>query len=249
MSMRGIKLVLGSLCLVSHSFAAAEPVAVQLGDVHLEDHVQVLQLGNTAPGVTSEASLHIPTFTPDGQVRVYCDGPFLKCRWADRDERTDRPSPGGTLAFRFEPKEVATEPHTLIITDQRGKPQVLIVVHYLMFKTATIAQTFKTSNLASGLGKDWGPWYDVCSGPAPPGYTVTKENFEIEGGNRGCHSWGECNLKQSDNENVCYEFRLQGKEAKFPDAAEIVKAQGNLQVSWVLIPTPPRLERVPPPAE
>lgn len=221
-------------------------VTVQLGDVHLRDPVQMLTLGNVAVGSEATGELTIDVEPASQKLRVYCEGQYLFCRWAEQEQRTDHPSKGGKLLFRFAPASLEPQPHSMIITDDRGKPIALIVVDYQLLAKKSVELKLQTPGLASGFGKDWGPWYTVCSGPAPKGYTLSSEGFGVTGPDgRGCTAWVNCERHQRNDQNVCWVFQVQGREAQFPDGADIVKANATLTVTWDLVPLTPSLVAIP----
>jgi len=241
----GITLLLQSPILAAPPSRAARTVTVEMGDVQLQESVQLLGFGNVAPGMESKAALKITPQQTSMKIRVFCEGPYAFCRWTDRDERSDRPSAGGTLEVRFAPSQAVAEPHSLIVTDDRGKPITLVMIDYEMYDAAIATLTLRTPGLVSGMGKDWGPWYSVCAGPAPNGYTLRNDEFGVSGPDgRGCTAWVNCERVKYDNENVCWKFQVQGREAKFPDPKEEVKANASLTVRWTLVPTPPVLSRI-----
>jgi len=123
----------------------------------------------------------------------------------------------------------------------------MVTVDYQLFFQESFSQTFRTGNYASGMGKDFGPWYDVCSGPPLTGYALSNQSFDMSGDDgRGCLSWGKCESpsKAADG-GACARFQLQGKEAKFPDAMEVKHGSATLRVTWSLIRSEPRLLQVP----
>lgn len=238
------------LSLQSHILVAAtnrptRVVTVEMGDVQLQESVHLLRFGNVAPGMESKATLKITPQPSSMKIRVYCEGAYAFCRWTDRGERSDRPSAGGTLEVRFAPSQAVPEPHSLIVTDDRGKPITLVMIDYEMYDAAIATLTLRTPGLVSGMGKDWGPWYSVCSGAAPHGYTLKNDEFGVSGPDgRGCTAWVNCERVKYDNENVCWKFQVQGREAEFPDPQEEVKANASLTVRWTLVPTNPVLARI-----
>jgi hypothetical protein len=229
--------------------AAAPAARVQLGETVLTHPIQVLRLGNIAAGTETHVVLAVRREPAGPELRVFCEGPFVACRWLDRSERTDRPSAGGDLEVRLAPASAKSTPHFLIVSDERGKPITLVNVDFQLFAENRLRTVLATPSLVSGLGKAWGPWYDVCSGPAPPGYALAGDDFSVEGPERGCGSWVNCERTHRDSSNVCWKFQIQGREAVFlKNPHETVKATGKLVVSWDLVASTPKLEPLEPTA-
>src|SRR5947209_4997356 len=61
----------------------------------------------------------------------------------------------------------------------------------------------------SGLGEQWSEWYSVGLGKAPKGYTVSEVEFWLTG-ERSCGRKAECRQILRSNQQVVWEFRLQG---------------------------------------
>ncbi len=71
--------------------------------------------------------------------------------------------------------------------------------------------TANSGQKVSGVGHRWSPWYRLVVGKAPGGYTIQRVEFWLTG-DRACGLWAECReLIRSDNE-VSWEFRLQGHD-------------------------------------
>jgi hypothetical protein len=62
---------------------------------------------------------------------------------------------------------------------------------------------------ASGLGDVWSPWYRLGVAKAPNGYTIQSDDFWLTG-DRACGAWAECREVIRNNNEVLWEFRLQG---------------------------------------
>jgi len=82
---------------------------------------------------------------------------------------------------------------------------------------------------ASGVGERWSPWYQLSVGKAPVGYTVKKSEFWLTG-DRSCGTRAECHeLKRSDEE-VVWEFRLQGDDQG--GIRKEVFSEGHMRVTY-----------------
>ena len=62
----------------------------------------------------------------------------------------------------------------------------------------------------SGVGKSWSKWYRLEMGKAPSGYTVQKAEFWLSG-DHACGASAECREITRDDQQVLWEFRLQGQ--------------------------------------
>lgn len=62
---------------------------------------------------------------------------------------------------------------------------------------------------ASGIGHAWSPWYRLGVGKAPGGYTLQKIEFWLTG-DRACGAWAECRELARGDDQILWEFRLEG---------------------------------------
>jgi len=62
-----------------------------------------------------------------------------------------------------------------------------------------------------GTGKRWSKWYRLGIGKAPNGYTVQKAEFWLSGAH-ACGASAECREIARDDQQVFWEFRLQGHD-------------------------------------
>lgn len=63
----------------------------------------------------------------------------------------------------------------------------------------------------SGVGKQWSPWYRLEVGKAPKGYTLHRVEFWVDGG-RSCGEGAECREILKSDQQIVWEFRLQGHD-------------------------------------
>ena len=82
---------------------------------------------------------------------------------------------------------------------------------------------------ASGAGKNWSPWYQLAAGKAPSGYTVSKAEFWLTG-DRSCGEFAECREVQRSDQQVLWEFRLQGNESS--GVPKVVFSEGHIRVTY-----------------
>jgi hypothetical protein len=68
---------------------------------------------------------------------------------------------------------------------------------------------------SSGLGRNFGATYPVCSDTLSPDQRIVDHHFRLEG-DRACGSWSSCTLIKSSPKEVCYAFSLQGHDEWFP---------------------------------
>lgn len=93
-----------------------------------------------------------------------------------------------------------------------------------------IPKVFSSGPKASGLGANLSEWYELCSDPASPGYRVGSVQFTLTG-DRSCGAWSECKESRHTQDQVCYQFRLQGHNEWFPPRPAF--SEGVLKVSFV----------------
>ena len=82
---------------------------------------------------------------------------------------------------------------------------------------------------SSGAGNHWSDWYPLGAGKAPQGYTVRKVEFWLTG-DRRCGEVAECRQVQSSDQQVLWEFRLQGNETD--GVAKIATSEGHIRVTY-----------------
>ena len=80
----------------------------------------------------------------------------------------------------------------------------------------------------SGVGKDWSNWYQLGIGRAPSGYTVNKAEFWLTG-DRSCGVLAECREVQRNDQQVLWEFRLEGND---DGKARIASSEGHIRVAY-----------------
>jgi hypothetical protein len=228
-----------------------EPLEIGLGETIRRDAILLLNLGNVAVGQT--VSLTLSVSRPAGgadAVWLFCEG-YLRCQWTD-GSRTDEGrilKHEDGLKVTFTASEPRPAPSYIVINNRTSHVLNWITVDYTLFPKRVIPFDLSTPGYISGNGKRWGPWYDVCSGAAPPAYHLLPERvrFEVSGDDgRGCGAWVNCEGRQNDSANVCWRFQIQGKEYKlFQTADETKNASARLHVEWELSSQPATL--VPPP--
>lgn len=90
-------------------------------------------------------------------------------------------------------------------------------------------RVFSSGPRPSGLGSGWAA-HELCSEPAPPGYTIGAAEFSLKG-DRSCGAWSECRESRRTPTMVCYEFRLQGHSEWSPPREAY--SEGILKVMFV----------------
>lgn len=93
-----------------------------------------------------------------------------------------------------------------------------------------VQRVFTSGPKASGLGKSWSEWYELCSEPAAAAYVVSATDFALRG-DRSCGAWSECRQTRQTSASVCYQFRLQGHDEWFPPRPAF--SEGILRVTFV----------------
>lgn len=77
-------------------------------------------------------------------------------------------------------------------------------------------RTVQSSDFPSGIGANWSGWYQLCSEPVQPGERIGSNiSFEL-GGDRHCGAWSECRETVRSQQQVCWQFRMQGHSESFP---------------------------------
>lgn len=92
-----------------------------------------------------------------------------------------------------------------------------------------LPKIFTSGAVDSGRGSNFSNWYRVCSSPPPPGYKVASAEFKLSG-DRQCNAWSECRQVVQTDDQVCWEFRLQGHDEWFPPRP--AKSEGLLTVTF-----------------
>jgi hypothetical protein len=89
---------------------------------------------------------------------------------------------------------------------------------------------------ASGTGADFSSPYSLCLGSAPDHYTLNKAAVKFWlTGDRSCGSYSHCEQAQADDNNVCYNFALQGHS----EDGSSRTSEGHLEAQYNLkAPTP-----------
>jgi len=80
---------------------------------------------------------------------------------------------------------------------------------------------------SSGTGKSWSKWYRLGVGKAPSGYTLQKADFWLTG-DGSCGDFAECREVLRNDQQVAWEFRLQGHDE--PDAPKAGFSEGHIRV-------------------
>lgn len=90
----------------------------------------------------------------------------------------------------------------------------LTVQPQLMPPSQSVAPAFVTADSGpkpSVVEKRWSKWYRLGVGKAPSGYTVQKVDFWLTGDGK-CGSSAECREITRTDDQVLWEFRLEGHE-------------------------------------
>ena len=125
-----------------------------------------------------------------------------------------------------------------------GRHSRLLLVSFFLFAVSTAGQepelmppsqgiapaivTAESGVRKSGPGKDWSNWYRVGWGKAPKGYTFRKAEFWLTG-DRTCGVRAECREVSKNDDQVLWEFRLQGNEEGL---STIEVSEGHLRIIY-----------------
>lgn len=82
---------------------------------------------------------------------------------------------------------------------------------------------------SSGTGNNWSDWYLLGAGKAPEGYTLTKAEFWLTG-DRKCGELAECRELRRSDQQVLWEFRLQGNDAD--GVTKIATSEAHIRVTY-----------------
>jgi hypothetical protein len=81
----------------------------------------------------------------------------------------------------------------------------------------------------SAAGRRWSDWYRLGVGKAPNGYTLQKAEFWLTG-DRTCGVLAECRELTKSDQEVLWEFRLQGQNG--PAARKTIVSEGHIRVKY-----------------
>jgi hypothetical protein len=81
----------------------------------------------------------------------------------------------------------------------------------------------------SGSGTHWSEWYRLGVRTAPKGYTVEKAEFWLTG-DRSCGVSAECRELVQNDQQVLWEFRLQGHNEA--GVAKTDNSEGHIRVTY-----------------
>jgi len=84
---------------------------------------------------------------------------------------------------------------------------------------------------SSGVGTRWSEWYRLEVGRAPSGYTIQNSEFWLTGARR-CGFLAECRELTRTDDQVIWEFRLQGEDRA--GLAMTVVSEGHIRVTYRL---------------
>ena len=108
--------------------------------------------------------------------------------------------------IRLEPiSSISSSPIELTASDKTSR---------LMPPSQAVAPAIVTADSGpkmSGEGKNWSGWYRLGVGKAPGGYTVQRVEFWLSG-DRTCGFSAECRELTRNDQQVLWEFRLQGHD-------------------------------------
>ncbi len=109
----------------------------------------------------------------------------------------------GLHRLQLEPAPAARVDKALLTPSSRGQ---------WMTPSQGVAQAIVTAESgpkSSGSGENWSPWYRLAVGTAPTGYTVQRDEFWLSG-DRTCGFSAECQQISRNDQEIVWEFRLQG---------------------------------------
>jgi len=84
---------------------------------------------------------------------------------------------------------------------------------------------------SSGVGTRWSEWYRLEVGRTPSGYTIQNSEFWLTGARR-CGFLAECRELARTDDQVIWEFRLQGEDRT--GLPMTVVAEGHIRVTYRL---------------
>lgn len=241
-------LTLGGALVGTTNAGAVPPMPLKLGLVGgplIQRSTALLDLGLLPSGVTDLSLVVVNSATELRVIRPLTFGP-VTAKWVDR-ENLQLPAeiplgPGGIgrLAVSLDHAAGSGGDFTGVLLADNSGPLNVVVLDYFVVGAASLQVPISTYKLSSGIGKSFNdPNYSLCAGQSPPGYRLKPKDtpgqnaeFTIEGRERNCGKYARCAQVKRTNEDVCWEFSVQGDEAHDGEPHEIEEFNAYLKVDY-----------------
>jgi len=216
--------------------------------------VNGLNLGAVPEGAAPEVVVTVRNISKQPLVvDMFATGSKLSAAWVSRTTRATTstryvnrvllPAAGNTdLRITFRAVDTSVQDFQSVNLLQAGVVLSRLVVKY-QIRPGSVSVSAKTPPLVSGVKKDFNrDYYQLCSGPAPFGYTLIASSivFKAEAGGghpRSCAHHVECVPASTSDQNVCYNFKIQGDED-----GDVLHVPASLDVKYALKTAPAVLE-------
>jgi hypothetical protein len=204
----------------------------------------VLAGGPVAAGTRREYNFRVQNLTARPiRLELQVDGHGVEASWdGGLWSRLVDPYAIADLKVRVAVAELSAADHIWLLS---GGRQLVSMQFDFQARPASLTREAASGPRLSGETDSWSAPYSHCLGPVPAGYTLDVSSAEYSlSGDRRCGQWAQCRWLRRDDQNVCFEFLLQGHNelpARF-DRGGARESEGHLRASYSLVAKPPRLE-------
>lgn len=235
--------------------ATFDSVEISVNGVTQKSRIHILDFADIPTGQTQTAKLQVHNLTDRQLVLdLFAWGDYVAATWHDTDQavitRRLLPSHGSTeIEIELNCSDTSKQALQLVSLAENSVPVTTILVAYVAHPP-TLVLPIVTGAYQSGLGAKWSVYYTVPSGPAPYGYKYLTDSFDTAGsdpaGNsRNCGFNVDCQKVQANDQDVIWQFKIQGYEHDWTHSDSSVKAEGHLTVVYQLkSPPAPTLKTV-----
>ena len=228
--------------------ASFDSVEISLNGATQKARIHIIDLGDVASGQNQILRVEgRNTTTRRLTLDMFPRGEGLDATWSPAERpvfsrKMIDPQASASIDLRFNPPDPALQGLQMVTMFENAAPVTSIIIGYLAHP-ATITLPIVTPPYQSGLGKQKSFWCTVHSGPTPKGYTYASNAFETAGSSPGgtslnCVNWVECQPIQANDNDVSWQFRIQGYEHDWTHQNSSVQAVGALTVIYNLKPPP-----------
>jgi hypothetical protein len=223
------------------------PLSISLGAQVQRKPLVVLDFGAVSDSAARSATVSVASVSQDRDVAMYVVGTGVSATWKSNADsshvRRLTPQPS-QLEVKLE-MPIVPSFNVIVFAGAEGVIGRLLID--FVPRKESLAFEISTLPLASGAGKafsnaDGKGDYLLCSGPAPPRYTIQSHSFTLDHVERRCNSWATCNAAQVSDEDVCWAFALQGYEDRDFQGARLAHAGATLTVAYKLVESTPILK-------
>jgi hypothetical protein len=232
-----------------------DALEISLNGATQKTRIHIIDLGDIGSGQGQVLKIGVRnTTTRRLTLDMFPRGDGLEATWSPAEppvvtRKLVDPNKTALIDVRFTPPDSAHQTLQMLTIFENAVPVTGVIIGYLAHPP-TITLPIVTPPYQSALGKGWSGWYKVPSGPAPKGYTFASDAFGTAGsapggGSRSCGSWVDCQRLQANDDNVVWQFKIQGYEHDWTHTDSSVQAVGFLTVVYQLkSPPAPTLKMV-----